>query len=680
MFTTRTFACYGALLASLLLAMNPLRAATLVVTNLSDTGPGTLRGIISGPLVGGDTVQFDPSLSGQTIFLTSGEIQLDQNVSIDASALPGGITIDGTGNSRIFEVFVNVSANLTSLTLTHGYATNGGAILNSGTLLGTLCTFAGNTVYNGGGGGAIANDLGTVGLLECTISGNSATSGVGVGGGIFNLSGGHQVVLDQCTVSGNSAGTGGGFFSVNLGSTSLSTLLVYNTIIAGNTAASYADVAPDSGAAPPTQEGVNLIGGNPLLAPLANYGGPTPTLPPLPGSPAIDGCTNGALFSIDQRGYPRIVGPFEDIGAVELQTAELQTPVLVVTTNSDSGPGSLRQVISQVDITATISFAPNLSGATITLTNGEILLTKDMAIDASVLPGGLTISGNHASRIFEVAAGFSDTLTELTLINGNVGTGQDGGGIYNSGNLTVNQCTVYANNSENLGGGIYNLGNLTLNQSTVAGNSCFINGGGLASSSGAVKLNQGTISGNGARLNGGGGIYSSGTSFIISNSIVDGGTFGGGLTLSGVNLINGTSLLAPLGNYGGPTPTMPPLPGSPAIDACTNGTAFATDQRGFPRIVGLFPDIGAVEGVFNPAGPGTLTGLTRLGNGQFRFGFTNYTDTSYTVLASTNLAAPLNTWYILGPAVESPLGSGHFTFTDLNETNNPAGFYRVRSP
>lgn len=675
MYTTRTLACHCALAASLLLAINPLRGATLVVTNLSDTGPGTLRGIIAGTLVAGDTVQFDPSLSGQTILLTSGEIQLDQNVTIDASTLPGGITIDGNHNSRIFEVFANVTATLNSLTVANGYSPAGGGIKNNGTLNLNRCSVVGNSVTSGGGGGGIYNNVGILTLNQCTVANNSAMAGNGAGGGIFNLSGGAPVTVNQCTVSGNSAGTGGGFASFNYIGTNNVTL--FNSIVAGNSATTGPDL---DGATTPFLQGINLIGGNPLLAPLANYGGPTPTLPPLPGSPAIDGCTNGSLFSTDQRGYPRIVGPFEDIGAVELQTAELQTPVLVVTTNSDSGPGSLRQVISQVDITATISFAPNLSGATITLTNGEILLTKDMAIDASVLPGGLTISGNHASRIFEVSDGFSDTLTELTLINGNVGTGQDGGGIYNSGNLTVNQCTVHANNSASIGGGIYNLGNLTLNQSTVAGNSGFFNGGGLASSSGAVKLNQSTISGNTSFVNGGGGIYSSGTSFIITNSIVDGGTSGGGLTLSGVNLINGTSLLAPLGNYGGPTPTMPPLPGSPAIDACTNGTAFATDQRGFPRIVGLFPDIGAVEGVFNPAGPGTLTGLTRLGNGQFRFGFTNYTDTSYTVLASTNLAAPLNNWFNLGPAVESPVGSGQFSFTDPQATNNPAQFYRVRSP
>jgi hypothetical protein len=53
--------------------------------------------------------------------------------------------------------------------------------------------------------------------------------------------------------------------------------------------------------------------------------------------------------------------------------------------------------------------------------------------------------------------------------------------------------------------------------------------------------------------------------------------------------------LAPLGNYGGPTPTMAILPGSPAVDAA-DPTAFpATDQRGRPRPFGPAPDIGAFE-------------------------------------------------------------------------------------
>jgi hypothetical protein len=148
------------------------------------------------------------------------------------------------------------------------------------------------------------------------------------------------------------------------------------------------------------------------------------------------------------------------------------------------------------------------------------------------------------------------------------------------------------------------------------------------------------------------------------------------MTFTGVNLTNGTPLLAPLGQYGGPTPTMPPLPGSPAIDVATNGTIFFTDQRRLPRIVGAFADLGAVEGVFNQNYP--LVNVTQLGSGNVQFAFTNLSGPSYRVLASTNVAAPLNMWSNLGAPLESPAGT--FTFTDLGATNYPSRFYRVTTP
>jgi hypothetical protein len=118
------------------------------------------------------------------------------------------------------------------------------------------------------------------------------------------------------------------------------------------------------------------------------------------------------------------------------------------------------------------------------------------------------------------------------------------------------------------------------------------------------------------------------------------------------------------------------LPGSPAIDGCTNGTSFATDQRGNPRIIGAFADLGAVEGAFNPDFP--LINVTKLGSGNVQFGFSNLSGPSYIVLASTNVTAPLNTWSNLGAPVESPAGT--FQFTDLQATNYPQRFYRVSMP
>jgi hypothetical protein len=106
----------------------------------------------------------------------------------------------------------------------------------------------------------------------------------------------------------------------------------------------------------------------------------------------------------------------------------------------------------------------------------------------------------------------------------------------------------------------------------------------------------------------------------------------------------------------------------------------STSCAGYPRRAGLHVDIGAEVGVYNAAGAGVITGATRLGNGSFQFGFTNYEDMSFTVFAGTNLALPFNGWSNLGPVVETPAGSGQFQFTDPGATNWPQRFYRVSSP
>jgi len=108
----------------------------------------------------------------------------------------------------------------------------------------------------------------------------------------------------------------------------------------------------------------------------------------------------------------------------------------------------------------------------------------------------------------------------------------------------------------------------------------------------------------------GGGIFndnlSGSATLSLSKTILAGNTASTGpnlnelktiVTETGNNLFNATvpvdPILAPLGYYGGPTQTMLPLPGSPAIDAATSSTV-TEDQRGFPITDGL-PDIGAVE-------------------------------------------------------------------------------------
>ena len=68
-----------------------------------------------------------------------------------------------------------------------------------------------------------------------------------------------------------------------------------------------------------------------------------------------------------------------------------------------------------------------------------------------------------------------------------------------------------------------------------------------------------------------------------------------------------------------------------------------------------------------------------LGDGSFQFGFINASGPSYSVLASPDVAAPMNSWLNLGAATEMPAGSGLFQFTDPQAPNYPQRFYRVSS-
>jgi hypothetical protein len=195
----------------------------------------------------------------------------------------------------------------------------GGGMFNYGTAALTGCTVSGNSALAGGG---LCNILGTAALADCTIGANSAR----YGGGLYNYGG--PIALADCTVSGNSATRlGGGMFNYN------GTLNVGNTIVAGNTAATG---GPDA-LGPVASQGHNLVGVtdgstgwvgsdlagtaaaplDPLLAPLGNYGGPTQTMPLLPGSPAIDAGTSTGAPATDQRGQGRVGAV--DIGAFESQ-------------------------------------------------------------------------------------------------------------------------------------------------------------------------------------------------------------------------------------------------------------------------------------------------------------------------------------------------------------------------
>jgi CSLREA domain-containing protein len=243
--------------------------------------------------------------------------------------------------------------------------------------------------------------------------------------------------------------------------------------------------------------------------------------------------------------------------------------------------------------------------------NGGVFNLNTGATGAAI--ANLTILNGSATGIsaagINVASGASLTVSQSTITSDTGAPGLISVGITNAGTMALSYSTVsgYVNETfATIGAGISNTGTLTIDSSTIYGNQSlgFSNSGGGIYSSGTLTINSSTITGN--LVNGvagyGGGIYSTG-SLTLNNSIVSGNTDTsvneGGTDLYGAytgsgdligNASNGSTAtssatnLSALGNYGGPTQTIIPLPGSNAICGALEAdipNGVTTDQRGF---------------------------------------------------------------------------------------------------
>jgi len=279
----------------------------LVVNSLEDTaapaaGTITLRSAIAaaGP---GAAITFDAGLDGGTILLTlvgeehsvlKGEVYVNnvfsgyqerdygrsalyahKNLTIDASALPNGITIRWSGgatHARVMAVYGDLT--MKNVTVEAGYSeavpiaggaqpytlARGGGLAVWGTARLYDCTIAGNRCVGETGS---ARDRGTYGggiyadgldLNDCVISGNTAVAYGAGGGGIYSVGGGgntssrgNDTALTRCTVSGNRVTAqhayGGGIFTLSGGPNNLATMILRNCTIARNVAEDHPDFA-----------------------------------------------------------------------------------------------------------------------------------------------------------------------------------------------------------------------------------------------------------------------------------------------------------------------------------------------------------------------------------------------------------------------------------------------------
>lgn len=326
-----------------------------------------------------------------------------------------------------------------------------------------------------------------------------------------------------------------------------------------------------------------------------------------------------------------------------------------VTNTSDSGPGSLRQAVTDANAAPGADAVAFAVTGTIPLTSGVLSVSGELTVDG---PGvaSLTVSGSGASGIFQVPSSGTLTIRRLTLAHGFSRFGgaiANGGGRLDVENVTFSGNTAldgtggaigafggtvgvvgstFAGNSAFAGGAIeISQGTtLTISNSTFTGNTA-LPGGAISNAGGAVEITNSTFAGNSAVVGGalynltfatidvtnstffgntasgsqGAAIENAGLEITITNSLFDGNGCGGGpMVDGGGNLdwpdsncpgLNGEPALAGLGDNGGATQTMALGAGSAAIDAALAGACPATDQRGVLRPQGQGCDIGAYE-------------------------------------------------------------------------------------
>ncbi len=678
-------------------------AVNFTVTKTFDTNDGTCdsdcslrEAVAAANSVGSnDTIGFAPGLSGQTITLSNAlpDILVVNAGSLAITGLGANrLTIDGgAGTTRIFTVN-SASFSLSGVTLTGGNGVSaflasgsGGAVLvlngtatfdgvyftgNTGAALGgalyisgganhviTNSTFTANSAANFG---AVMFDTASQGAItNSTFSGNT-TPGVGGAIGVVN---GSSLTLRNVTVAGNTAANGGGIFMQG------NTLNFGNTIVAGNIGTTnFPEILFAGGTI--TSAGNNLVGDSagdsvntgtpiayqpsdvqnvsPQLLALGNYGGPTPTRALQFSSPArnngSDGLASAAGLTFDQRGpgFLRFIGTV-DIGAFEVQDARFY-----VTKVTDSNDGlcnddcSLREAVAAAPNGGIVDFSRGLSGQTVVLTGGEIVINKILTIEgfgANILE----ISGNNASRIFSII-GVAVEIGGVKLSGGNGnGTNAGFGGaiLVNGGSLNLDAADVTNNTASAFGGGIFiaNSTNSRIAYSTISFNtapSCagvdaftttlyVVNStisdniatnfaGGMCLEGSSATLRNNTITSNSAGS--AGGISVSNSTLNFGNTIIAGnfaaglpeiGFFSGTVTSAGNNLVgdsagdaqntnvpityqmtdilNTPPVLGPLTiANGGTTPTRQLGPTSPAIDAGSN--ALAVDlPSGAPLLI-----------------------------------------------------------------------------------------------
>jgi hypothetical protein len=397
-------------------------SATLALLTIQN-GSGTFGGDVGNS---GHLTIDRSALTGGTATFGGGVFSNGGTLTVTNSTLTNNGTPGTTWGGGLFAQGATVTLTNDSLVDNRG-SFGAGLFLNGGTATITGSTIASNSASTWGGG--IYNQAGTITLANATIANNAANAG----GGIYTFGFGASISLTNCTIVGNActgSGTEGGGIYQGIGHPTTS---LTNTIVAGNAGGEGPDI---DGAI--TSRGHNLIGSNqdaggfsdtdsvgtaanpldPLLGPLQDNGGPTPTMALLPGSPALDTGDPAQLGTADQRGVTRA-------GGVNIGAYQASASAFVLTAPGTVAAGTPFDVTVQaVDIfgqaalgyQGTVTFTTSDADPAVVLPTDYLFTAADQG--THTFGGGFTLvtPGDQTLTASDLAGGFSASLTVTVTV------------------------------------------------------------------------------------------------------------------------------------------------------------------------------------------------------------------------------------------------------------------------
>jgi hypothetical protein len=355
-----------------------LAPATFLVTNVSDSGAGSLRNAVAlaNANVDPDTINFDPAFFGvpRTINLAnlSGQLTVSNPVAING---PGAhlLTVrrdsEASNFYRVFNITrpaYSIDVAISGMTITGGALQGPGAAgAGAGVFVGnervtlTGCVITGNTTAGGSGAGVFVFSYGEATLVNCTVTGNASNSLSGATGDGGGVAGGYysEIKVVASTISNNSAAGNGGGLSLAVGGS----LVVANSTISGNTAGLRGGAAYLFGqpigpgfALRNTTIAANSAGGE--GGAIALVGG----FPAVTNHIALDNCTitgnTGRTIGGGASAAGGGIGLVSGGGTISLNGT-------VVANNNDLGTISAPDVYSVNSVNASFSLVRNQSGA-----------------------------------------------------------------------------------------------------------------------------------------------------------------------------------------------------------------------------------------------------------------------------------------------------------------------------